>query len=200
MQLSAFLQESPYIDYSDPLVATKSAELLDGLSTDTEKARVAYEFVRDNIPHTFDVQARVVTAKASDVLRHETGICHAKSNLLAALLRAQGIPTGFCFQRLTLAEDDALGHCIHCFSAIYLEGRWVRVDARGNTGGIAAAFSLDEPQLAFASRPEYGEYIFEGIYAQPHAETMDMLTRARSVSDILFPESETITATPDVRD
>ena len=62
--------------------------------TDTEKAKIAYEYVRDEIPHSFAIDSKIITAKASDVLRYKTGICHAKANLLAALLRSQSIPVG----------------------------------------------------------------------------------------------------------
>lgn len=29
------------------------------------------------------------------------------------ILRNQGIPTGMCYQHLTLAEDDSKGYCLH---------------------------------------------------------------------------------------
>jgi len=113
---------------------------------------IAYEFVRDKIPHSFDVGANVVTAKASDVLKNETGICHAKANLLTALLRSQKIPAGFCFQHITLMDDDSKGYCVHCFNAVRLDGRWIKIDARGNKAGVDARFSLNKPILAFPCR------------------------------------------------
>ena len=45
-----------------------------------------------------------VTWRASDVLEQRTGICYAKAHALAALLRAEDIPTALCYQRL--AHDD----------------------------------------------------------------------------------------------
>jgi len=140
--------------------------------------------VRDQIPHSFDVNAGVVAAKASDVLRYRTGVCHAKANLLAALLRSQGIPAGFRFQRLTLAGDDSKGYVVHCCSAIFLGGKWVTVDARGNKPEIDAQFSLDEPVLAYPCRSEYDEYFWEGVYAEPNLETMCVLEAAKSLEDI----------------
>lgn len=41
------------------------------------------------------VWPRDVARTASEVLRERTGFCFAKSHLLAAPLRATGIPTGF---------------------------------------------------------------------------------------------------------
>ena len=130
------------------------------------------------------MNADVITAKASDVLKYGTGICHAKANLLAALLRSQGIPTGFRFQRLTLADDDSEGYCIHAYNAVWLGGRWIELDARGNCDGINAQFSLDEPKLAFQARPEYEECFYEGIYASPHPASMQMLEKVKSIAEI----------------
>lgn len=185
MGLSVFLSESEYVDFLSPVIREKADELFYGIRGDAEKAEAAFEYVRDEIPHSFDIEATIITARASDVLMHKTGICHAKANLLAALLRSQGIPAGFCFQRLTLMKDDSSGYCIHCYNAVCLGDRWVKLDARGNKPGVNAQFSLDEPRLAFPVRKEYDEYFWNGIYARPHWETMKMLERATSIREVM---------------
>lgn len=157
MNLKCYLTEHPYVDYSAENIRQCIARLFDDEQNDLKKARLAFYFVRDNIFHSFDCQAKVITAKASDVLVQGTGICHAKSNLYAALLRPQGIPVGFCFQRITLGDDDSQGHVVHAFNAVYLNGNWTKVDTRGNKEGIRAEFTLhenagDEPQFARYSR------------------------------------------------
>jgi transglutaminase-like putative cysteine protease len=181
-----FLEKTRHVNYDSVAVMSKASELFHSAMTVTEKARVAYLFVRDAIPHSFDCNALNITALASDVLIYKTGICHAKANLLAALLRSQGIPTGFCYQHLTLANDDSKGYCLHCYNAIYLEDRWVKVDARGNTNGICAQFSTDKPVLAFANRVQYDEYFFEGIYPMPDMPTMEMLEHAKTLQDVII--------------
>ena len=182
---NAFIEENYYIDFSSTIIQDKSKNLFYDIENNIQKAKIAYEYVRDEIPHTFDIQSDIITAKASDVLEYNTGICHAKANLLAALLRTQSIPTGFCFQHLTLADDDSLGYCVHCYNAIFLDNHWIQVDARGNTNGKNAQFSLSEPQLAFELRNNYDEYYFEGIYAKPHLDTMLMLEKANSLQDVI---------------
>lgn len=62
------------------------------------------DFVRDQIRHSADYRPNPVTCKASEVLRHGTGYCYAKSHLLAALLRANGVPAGLCYQRLSVGD------------------------------------------------------------------------------------------------
>lgn len=198
MDLSIFLSEDHYVDFSAPIIQEKSAVLFDETMPDTEKAKTAFEYVRDEIPHSFDVNTNNITARASDVLKYKTGICHAKSNLLAALLRAQGIHTGFCFQRLTLADDDSIGYCLHCYNAIFLQGHWIKVDARGNKKGINAQFSLGEPILAFPIRAEYEEYTWAGIFANPNISTMNMLDNAKSIQDIIDNIPSEITDEPDI--
>lgn len=196
--LSVFLQESEYIDFSSPLIADRARQLFKGISTDAEKAKIAYEYVRDEISHSFDIKAKIITARASDVLKFQTGICHAKANLLAALLRREGIPVGMCFQHLTLLDDDSFGYCVHCFNAIYINNRWFKVDARGNTNGKNAQFSLGKPILAFPNRQDYNEYFWPGIYANPHNETMKMLEKATCLQDVLDNIPDDIDMLPDI--
>lgn len=195
-----FLAATQYVDHQDEAIQGKAAELFSPGMDDVSKAELAYQFVRDQIPHSFDCNAAVITAKASDVLKHGTGICHAKANLLAALLRSQGIPAGFCFEYCTLADDHSLGYCVHGFNAVYLEGRWVKLDARGNKEGVNAQFSLNEPILAFPPREEYGEYFFPGIYAQPHGPTMEMLEKAQTLQDIIDHIPDMVTEPPDIQE
>jgi GNAT superfamily N-acetyltransferase len=198
MNLTDFLAETPYINFSAPNIQAKAAELFSGKITTTEKAKAAYEFVRDKIPHTFDIKSDTITAKASDVLSLGTGICHAKANLLAALLRAGGIPAGLCFQRTTLDDDDSNGYVVHCYNAIFLDNHWIKVDARGNRQGVNAQFSLEEPVLAFPCRKEYDEYFFPGIYASPHPKTMEILENASSLQDVLNTIPDCVTETPNI--
>lgn len=195
--MEIFLTADQYIDYKHERIQALSRELFSPDMDNVEKARTAYYFVRDQIPHSFDCNAQIITAKASDVLLHQTGICHAKANLLAALLRSQGIPTGFCFQRLTLEEDDSLGYCVHCYNAVYLSGKWIKLDARGNKEGVNAQFSMEEPVLAFYPRPEYEEHFYPGIYASPHQPTMTMLEEAKCLQDVMDNIPDVVTAPPD---
>lgn len=185
MDLSPFLREHRYVDFSASIIQECLRTLFKNTNGDLDKAKKAYHFVRDEIPHSFDCGASVITAKASDVLAHRTGICHARANLLAALLRPQGIPVGFCFQHTTLLDDDSKGYCVHCFNAIRIQDKWLKVDARGNTYGKNAQFSTNEPILAFPNRPEYDEYFWHGVYPEPQPSTMKMLEEATSLQDVL---------------
>jgi transglutaminase-like putative cysteine protease len=175
--LDAYRQPCPVVDFDHPEIQRFVAERGWRDLPETERVRRAYEFVRDEVPHAWDVQSPVVTCRASEVLAQRVGICYAKSHLLAALLRAMDVPAGMCYQRLVLFDDPKDGFAIHALNAAYLSevGRWVRFDARGNKPGVAAEFRLDEERLAFPVRPELGEEDERVVHATPSASTVASL-------------------------
>ena len=158
--MEKYLCETEYIDYGNPLVKEKVNQLRDESINSIDYINRAYLYVRDEITHTWDAKEIIVSKKASDVLRNKTGICWTKSCLLAALLRANGIPAGISYQKLTRAdEDDSEGYIIHALNPVYISelNRWIRLDARGNKEKVHAEFSIDQERLAFIVRPELGE-------------------------------------------
>ncbi len=174
--LDAFLRPTPIIDSDDARVADKAQRIVrdtvadpeatrEAIAIDTLRAKALFEWVRDEIPHSYDIRSRTVTCSASDVLAQGTGICFAKSHLLAAMCRAVGIPAGLVYQRLRRSNDSG-DFTLHGLNAIYLESldRWIRVDPRGNKPGVDARFSLDEERLAFPSDTGRGEQIIETIF------------------------------------
>ncbi len=158
-QLEDYLLELNEVNYSNSIIKGKIEELFNPTQTELEKAKAAFEYVRDEIAHSWDIQGQLVTCKASDVLKYKEGICYAKSHLLASLLRSQGIPTGFCYQRLKLFDKPEKGYCIHALNAVYFKSldKWVRLDARGNKDGINAQFSINQEQLAFIPEEKFDE-------------------------------------------
>lgn len=174
--INRYLESSYYINWNNTDIVDKAKQLL--ISND-EIATVknTYYFVRDIIKHSWDIQDKRVTACATDVLKEGVGICWGKANLFCALLRANHIPSGICYQRLTLGDTPESGYCIHALNAIYISSleKWIRLDARGNKDGINAEFNLEEEQLAFPVREEYGEIDYPQIYAEPLEITMNIL-------------------------
>ncbi len=75
--MDAFLEACEYVDFHADSIRRKAEDLFPSCMGDVDKARVAFEFVRDEIHHSFDIRAERVTARASDVLRYGTGICPA---------------------------------------------------------------------------------------------------------------------------
>ncbi len=164
--MKSYLAHSEIIDVLHPKIQELAQKLAQNAVDEVEIARECFLFVRDKIAHTGDIQSSKVSVKASEVLEAGTGWCYAKSHLLAALLRANGIPTGFCYQRLHCNEYKDGSYCLHGLNAIYLKKfGWYRVDARGNKEGVDAQFDPPHEQLAFVL--EEGEAELEKIYEEP---------------------------------
>lgn len=184
-----FLEASDIIDYTHPSVAAKAYELAQGCSSDTEIAKRCFEFVRDEIRHTGDAGEGITTLRASEVLENAQGWCYAKSHLLAALLRANGIPTALCYQRLNCSEDVEGIYCLHGLNAIYLkEFDWYRVDVRGNKEGVNAQFNPPHEKLAFDLGEN--EYDLNERYSQPLPVVIEVLKTYKNYSEIVghFPD------------
>ncbi|MFJ6698961.1 transglutaminase domain-containing protein [Streptomyces sp. NPDC091272] len=174
--LSAYLASDEAIDHHHPLVRRTAAQLAGQVADSYAYAHAAFEYVRDTLPHSADSGDPRVTWRASDVLAQRTGICHAKAHALAALLRAEDIPTALCYQRLEY--DGAGGHCVHGLVAVRFRGGWHRQDCRGNKEGVDARFSLDGERLAFVPAGERGERDYPTLYAAPHPAVLRVLKEA----------------------
>jgi transglutaminase-like putative cysteine protease len=184
--VSDYLVSDAIVDWQTPAVLQKALELTRSLSDEVAKARCLYEWVRDSVSHTDDAGLDIMTCTASEVLHHGTGICFAKSHLLAALLRAITIPAGFCYQVLRLDPPVENEPVLHGLNALYLAtlDRWIRVDARGNTKGINAQFNLKKEQLAFAMDPLADEFIYETIFAAPVSSVVNRLKMYKTRSEL----------------
>ena len=191
--LEQYLNWSEYIDWKHPLVVAKAAELAEGCLSDEAIAKHCFEFVRDSIKHRWDHRKNPVTCKASDVLIHGTGYCFSKSHLLAALLRANAIPSGLCYQRLTV-EADVSPYCLHGLNAVYLKQHgWYRIDARGNKPGVNAEFCPPIERLAFIIVGDL-ERDFPEIWAEPLPLVVKALTKNNTVEQVFanLPDIEVI--------
>ena len=178
-----YLRFSTYIDGGHPAVARKAAELAEGAGTPAAVAKACFEFVRDHIKHSWDHRLNPVTCKASEVLEYGTGYCYAKSHLLAALLRANGIPAALCYQRLSQG-DSGPPYCLHGLNAVWLDGHgWYRIDARGNKPGVDAQFAPPLERLAYALQDDH-ERDLPGYYAEPLPEVVHALTAHATVEQV----------------
>lgn len=181
--MSKYLEETEIIDWRHPAIQKLAHELSGGNKTVMDIARDSFEWVRDNIMHSWDHQTGPVTCKASDVLQNKTGYCYAKSHLLAALLRANGIPAAFCYQRLVV-DGKEQRCCLHGLNAVYLEDfGWYRIDARGNKEGVDAGFMPPVEKLAYVPLGS-NEADLPGIFAEPLPLVVDVLTRSETIQEV----------------
>jgi hypothetical protein len=155
-----------------------------GATDDVEIVRDFFNFVSNDISHTFDIGANEVTCKASEVLKYGHGICYAKSHLLAALLRSSGIPAGFCYQRLE-STDSIYGFVLHGLNAVFFKdtGTWVRIDARGKVGA-QVIFDLGQDMLAFKVDKSIGESEDLRVYPKPAQSAINALMQSTSAEEL----------------
>ena len=138
--MEKYLQATEIIDWQDSEILHLAKKLSQNTTNIEQTTQACFEWVRDEIYHSSDYQMNPVTCRASEVLKHKTGYCYAKSHLLAALLRANSIPAGFCYQRLSV-YDDGSPYSLHGLNGVYLpKYGWYRIDPRGNKTGVDAQF------------------------------------------------------------
>jgi len=183
MNKAPFLSASDTVDYYRPAIAKLAGTLLTISPAGT--AKQCFEWVRDNIQHCMDFKREETPYVASDVLAVGTGFCTAKSHLLVALLRANQLPAGFCYQRLTYDGPNP-PYCLHGFVAVWLDGYgWYRCDARGNTRpGIRCEFAPGNETLAYPIQYP-GERTYPEVWAEPWPELIQAKRALKFASDYL---------------
>lgn len=189
--MKKYLEETEIINYSNLEIQKQAKYLASHCKSDIEIAKKCFLYVRDSIRHSGDYKDNMTTCKASDVLKYKTGWCYAKSHLLASLLRANNIPTGFCYQRLSCSEYKKDIYCLHGLNAIYLKDNgWYRVDARGNKNGVDAQFTPPIEKLAFTL--EKYEFDLDEIYEKPLGVVVNALESYKSYDEMVenFPDLE----------
>lgn len=183
-----YLGEDSIVDFSHDRIRTLTRQLSEDGEDEVAFARRAFEFVRDEVRHSYDVGDPCVSITASETAANGVGLCYAKAHMLTALLRSHGIPAGLCYQRLCEPETEA-GYVIHGLVALWLHGAWHRVDPRGNKDGVDAQFSLTEERLAWPVTPEYGEVDYPVIYVQPDPSVIAALQATDNILTAPLPET-----------
>lgn len=181
-----YLSSSEIIDFDNKKIKILAKKLRSGAKTEAALIKNIYEYVRDNIAHSGDIDGRNAPHAASETLEAKEGICYAKSNLLAALLRANGVPAGFCYQLLRKSDKNS-ALILHTLNAVYLKSlaKWIRLDARGNKPGVDAQFDIERERLAFCPNQENGEKDYPYVFIRPDENTISALKRHKTPKELL---------------
>lgn len=185
-KIDEYLKEDAVIDYRNEAISHLADALFQKATNELEFIKIAYEFVRDNISHSADINEDIITCTASEVLKAGHGICFAKSHLLASLLRCKSVPTGFCYQKIILDDETAPVLVYHGLNGVYIKElkKWIRLDARGNMNGVNAQFSVESEQLAFPIRPEMGEIDSSVVYPEPDVKILENLRENKTRTEL----------------
>ncbi len=183
--ITPYLACSPLIACTHPAVRLRARELIHDVDTEEDQILRLYTFVRDTIGHSVDSGQTRLVWKAPQVLSAGHALCFGKSHLFVAFCRVVGIPAGLCYQRLK-TEDNS--YVLHGLTAVWIEdeGRWIRLDVRGNKPGIEARFNpAGEEQIAYPEMKDPGEWLDPTIYAEPWDAVIRLYENTQDVSSFI---------------
>lgn len=116
--LSPFLYPNRYVNYDqNSALVNKSAEICAGKSGTIDKIAAIFQWVSGNISYDYELAATVKSGYVPDpdkTLSRRKGICFDYSSLMAAMLRAQSIPT-------RLVIGNASPNIYHAWNEVYTE-------------------------------------------------------------------------------
>ena len=183
-KIDEYLKYDNVIDYNNEAITELSDTLFQKANNEFDFIKMTYEFVRDNISHSADINEDIITCTASEVLKAGHGICFAKSHLLAALLRCKSVPAGFCYQKLILDDETAPVLIYHGLNGVYIKDYKKWIDARGNKTNVNAQFSIETEQLAFPVRPKMGEVDSFIVYPDPDIKILEKLKTNKTRTEL----------------
>jgi transglutaminase-like putative cysteine protease len=133
--LQVYLQPTQFIDSDSSEIIEYARDVVGDAIKDINKAIKLYYAVRDGITYDpYRIDFHPTALKASVVLAKGYGFCISKAVLLAALARAEGIPSrlGFADVKNHLATErfrklmqtDIFVY--HGYTELFLEKRWVK--------------------------------------------------------------------------
>lgn len=132
---SSYCRPTYFIDSDSPDIQAYASGICDGIGPDIDKAIALYYRVRDDVRYDpYSMEDNPEAVRASTVLNKKAGFCVAKAVLLAAVARAQGIPSRLGFadvrnhlvtDRLKAMMDEPL-FVYHGYVELFLEGAWVK--------------------------------------------------------------------------
>lgn len=184
--IAHFLEESAVVDWQTPRVFEQARALAAPCEEDAERVQRAFAFVRDEIA-TPDSDASPVACSAGQVLRQGAALSFARSHLLAALLRAVGLPAGFLYQRVR-SGDQQPRLVLYGLAAVRLEERWVPLDAGGDSpleGSRRIELDPAAPELSHPRGSEHGEVLLPTLFSKPSRRVLDLLQRTPDVAAVL---------------
>jgi len=133
-----YLRASPLINSQDSLVLSHTRKALAGVANDQWSQAVAIEeWVANNLRNK---NFGVAFASAAEVAKNLSGDCTEHSVLVAAMCRAAGIPSR-CAVGLVYADENR-GFGGHMWNEVYVNRRWVAIDAAYRQSEVDATHLL----------------------------------------------------------
>ncbi len=118
--LDRYRSPSPFVESDDPAIVARARAIVGSATAARDKVRRVLDWVTENVER----EPSLTIPDARDVLRMRRGDCNEHAVLVAALLRAAGVPTRIV-AGLAYAGD---AFYYHAWNEVWLDG-WVSVDA-----------------------------------------------------------------------
>lgn len=118
-KLRAYLGVSPSIETTHVEIRRLAGEIVQDKTSDWDKVRAIYDWVRANVRYQFDPELKGALA----ALRAGQGDCEELTSLFIAFCRANGIPArsvwipGHCYPEFYLETSDGQGRWFPCQAA-----------------------------------------------------------------------------------
>lgn len=118
--LDAYRAPSPFVESDDPAIVARARAIVGTATSPADKVHRVLEWIAANVER----EPSLTIPSARDVLRARRGDCNEHAVLVAALLRAAGVPTRIV-AGLAYAND---GFYYHAWNEVWLDG-WMSADA-----------------------------------------------------------------------
>src|SRR5690606_33559105 len=130
------------------------------------------------------VPGAALAVGASEVLGKGSGCSFAKPHLLAALLRANRIPAGLCYQRLA-CRDDPGRFGLHGLGAVRLSRHgWYRLDPSRGSDGLGVGEFCPPVERFARNALESGEGNLPEVWTEPLPIVIEALRASADNDDL----------------
>lgn len=139
------LAPSQRVESESAEIVDLARELTEDLDSDREKALAIHDWIARNIDYDVAAlgQKRLPVSSALQTLGARKAVCNGYSHLYAALARASGIPSRLIVGDARLPDGT---RAPHQWNELWLDGRWVPVDATWDAGAVDVARKVFERQ------------------------------------------------------
>lgn len=139
-----YLQPTPFLQSVDPRVIEHAKQAVQSETNPWKQAVLMEKYVHE---HLRKKNFSTALASAAEVAQNLEGDCTEHAVLLAAMLRAMKLPSRVAVGLVYIRSRASFGG--HMWTEVYLDGRWIPLDATLGKGGIGAGhIKLADSSLA----------------------------------------------------
>ena len=128
--LAAYLKSSTNCQVGNSNIKAVVDSLIDGLTSDMEKATAIFNYVRDTISYSFYYDTKY---GAAGTLSSKAGNCVDHSHLLVAMFRTAGLAARYVHGVCTFSSGSVYGHV---WAQVLVDGKWIVADATSNRNSL----------------------------------------------------------------